>query len=284
MTSRQRGYANQGVSGRHQMTLPDQKAVLESLIAHFAYPTTEPDLLDTPGSNPEFPSLDRIPGVLGGVDRSNWIGLPPSPQTISALAAGLEAMGTVWPVALSDVRLFCRGIVPLSRRDTDNASSVSSPETPFFIGTTVHPDNALLQAELILHETAHLKLDILSREVELIFDDRPFCFNHPWRPDLRPLSGVLYGVHAFVAIVGLYRAALNSSWPGPDIRAALIRHETDVDMGLNVLKDNAHRLTIHGQKLFQILLDAYGSANWRAHGQLLLRPTYRGRVRQSQSQ
>ncbi|HEY1928301.1 MAG TPA: HEXXH motif-containing putative peptide modification protein [Caulobacteraceae bacterium] len=245
------------------MTLPDQSAVLESLIVHFAYPTTEPGLLDAGSSNPEFPSLDRVPGVLGGVDRSNWIGLPPGPQTIAALAAGLEAMGTVWPAALADVRLFCRGIVPLSRLDTENACSVSSPDTPFFIGTTVHPGNSLLQAELILHETSHLKLDILSREVDLICDDGPNSFHHPWRPDLRPLSGVLYGVHAFVAIVGLYRAALNSSWPGPDIRAALIRHETDVDMGLDVLKDNAHRLTTQGQKLLQLLLDAYGSANWR---------------------
>jgi len=98
------------------MTLPDQKAVLESLIAHFAYPTTEPDLLDTAGSNPEFPSLDRIPGVLGGVDRSNWIGLPPSPQTIAALAAGLEAMRPQAAASHQAPRVSAAGLSPTPPR------------------------------------------------------------------------------------------------------------------------------------------------------------------------
>ncbi len=96
-------------------------------------------------------------------------------------------------------------LVPL--QNPNNYSSVSSSYAHLrgVIGLSPSPD-VLLQAETLIHESSHLKLNqLLAADPILPPGQNGQVYYSPWRPDARRLRGLLIGAHAFLN-VGRYLA------------------------------------------------------------------------------
>ncbi len=93
-----------------------------------------------------------------------------------------------------------RTLVPLG---APGARSFAPPEA-FGAITLTPPRDAASLADTLVHEFQHAKLHIVLDLMPLIADededeDEP-CHYSPWRPDPRPLAGVLHGAYAQLAV------------------------------------------------------------------------------------
>lgn len=68
-------------------------------------------------------------------------------------------------------------------------------------------------AETFVHELQHSKMNALSRLVSLTDADAPGWYYAPWRGDPRPLTGMLHGVFAFVAVAEFWLASRREGAP-----------------------------------------------------------------------
>jgi HEXXH motif-containing protein len=66
------------------------------------------------------------------------------------------------------------------------------------------PDRYTCAATLV-HEVQHVKLSALLDLVTLTMPDDGQRFYAPWRPDPRPLAGLLQGAYAFLGVSGFWR-------------------------------------------------------------------------------
>ena len=94
-------------------------------------------------------------------------------------------------------------MVPLLARGEVHASS-SSPEAFGAIAMSVPPDQYECAVTLV-HETQHLKLSALTDVVALTLPDDGRRFYAPWRPDPRPVSGLLQGAYAHLGVGRFWR-------------------------------------------------------------------------------
>ncbi|HEX5120262.1 MAG TPA: HEXXH motif-containing putative peptide modification protein [Pseudonocardiaceae bacterium] len=78
-------------------------------------------------------------------------------------------------------------------------------------------------AETLVHEFQHSKLNAVARLVDLVEDDTGGRFYAPWRPDPRPLSGMLHGIYAFVSVAEFWLAQADQVPPSPN-GALLLAH------------------------------------------------------------
>ena len=69
---------------------------------------------------------------------------------------------------------------------------------------SLHP-STLTMAEALVHETQHGKLNTLRWFDAVLHNGDSTWSESPVRPDLRPLMGVLMGVHAFVPVAAMHR-------------------------------------------------------------------------------
>lgn len=80
--------------------------------------------------------------------------------------------------------------------------SFTDPALPFSIFVSIPADNKYPDfrlAESIIHESMHLQLSIIEKEICLIQDDRPQHYS-PWKKMLRPASGIMHALYVFTAI------------------------------------------------------------------------------------
>jgi HEXXH motif-containing protein len=135
----------------------------------------------------------RTDGI--GFYGSTWEPYRQKPH-LAAIHAGLQEIGDNWPEALEELTLFTRTIVPLKAdHSAYRAFTVLSRQGAVFLGDAPAPH----LAEMLLHETAHIKLRQMQLLDPLLTDplDESFKVSVPWRPDPRPLPGVLEGVFVF---------------------------------------------------------------------------------------
>ncbi len=105
--------------------------------------------------------------------------------------------------AAAEVAETITAVTPLVAQDEGHASS-SSPEAFGAIAMSEPPDPYECAVTLI-HETQHLKLSALSDIVALTFPDSGLRFYAPWRPDPRPVSGLLQGAYAHLGVGRFWR-------------------------------------------------------------------------------
>jgi HEXXH motif-containing protein len=104
------------------------------------------------------------------------------------------------------VRSVLKSIVPLNSPRRVSLSS-TSPETLGCISASL-PQAPLLLGETLVHEAAHTLLQMSCDEVPYWTSvGTKRAYRSPWRTDLRPISGLVHGIFAFVT-VGEYWAAL----------------------------------------------------------------------------
>jgi HEXXH motif-containing protein len=62
-------------------------------------------------------------------------------------------------------------------------------------------------AEVLVHEFAHNELSLYQESHKLFHEDPTDGFCSPWRPDPRPLNGIVHGMYAFWHVAEFFRCA-----------------------------------------------------------------------------
>ena len=130
---------------------------------------------------------------LGGRAPGDWT---------AALSEALELVRLALPTVHAELEGSLRRIVPVGF-EPERHLSASYREAPGLVYLTLHP-SALTLAEAIVHETQHGKLNVLGWFDPALSNGRTTWTPSPVRPDLRPLSGVLLAVHAFVPVAAMH--------------------------------------------------------------------------------
>ncbi|MFI5347446.1 MAG: aKG-HExxH-type peptide beta-hydroxylase [Elusimicrobiota bacterium] len=133
------------------------------------------------------------------------------------------------PLLHAEMTDLLQVLVPLV--NTEKRGSVSSSYATLRGLIALSPsDDALLQAETLIHEFCHMKLNqLLAADPVLLPGQSGQVFYSPWRPDARRLRGLLIGAHAFLN-VGRYLAR------------SLAREEYSSEDRLQVMTNVARRL------------------------------------------
>lgn len=163
---------------------------------------------------------------LGGRSPEEWT---------RALGEAIELVRVALPELHAELALSLRRVVPVGY-EPERHLSASYREAPQLVYMTLHP-SVLTLAEAIVHETQHGKLNVLSYFDPVLVNGRTTWTSSPVRPDLRPLSGVLLAVHAFVPVAGFHQRLVEIDHPisrTPEFRT---RRE-------QVLSGNARGLTL----------------------------------------
>jgi hypothetical protein len=168
----------------------------------------------------------------------------------------------VWPESLNEVEFLLRGILPIQVPGA-RWINASSWEAPLVAQLTVKEDvSPYFMAEAIIHELSHMKMDIVLNLFPIIDDDGAPKYTHPWRQDMRPISGVLYGAHAFVNVLSLYDRIRRSADGDQVVIDEHRRIAKDVCVSLATLETHA-KFSSNGKQLFDIMRETYRVASER---------------------
>lgn len=142
----------------------------------------------------------RMPTPAGG---------PTGRLTPSQLTELRDTLRAAWPVlspaSAAQIAAMVRVIVPFRPPESgDFHISISSPQVFGTVAMSRQPDKYAC-AETLVHETQHLKLCALLDLVMLALEDDGRRYYAPWRPDPRPISGLLQGAYAFLGVGGFWR-------------------------------------------------------------------------------
>ena len=132
-----------------------------------------------------------------GVEFFGWSDdLYPDQFEINEFDIALNLLKKNWPECYYDVKRFTRVIVPLkSEEGIRRAFTVSSRQGAIFLDATEPND----MVENIIHENAHVKLRCIQSFDGLLVDPDDDSVRVPvaWRPDPRPMPGIIEGVYVF---------------------------------------------------------------------------------------
>lgn len=130
------------------------------------------------------------------------------PHHAPAIAAGLRVITPLLPSPEG-------ADISSAARDAFGAVAIARPSTPESL------------ALLLVHEFQHVKLGAVMDLVDLHDPACETLFYAPWRPDPRPLEGLLQGTYAHLAVVDFWRARwLRDGEPGAEVQFARWREQT----------------------------------------------------------
>jgi HEXXH motif-containing protein len=138
-------------------------------------------------------------------------------QGIGKVAEGLQFLGAVWPTALRSLISQCKGLVMLQERG--HTRSHSPVNLLGLIALT--PGDPSTVGDLLVHEASHIRLNLMRQFDPLWHDLKPrLRHRSPWRPDLRPLRGIVFGIHAFLNVSLFHKRV--ATWNGGDARSEML--------------------------------------------------------------
>ncbi|MCT4354465.1 HEXXH motif domain-containing protein [Streptomyces sp. Je 1-79] len=174
------------------------------------------------GDGPGWLGLPVLPGAAARLDALDPYRVPPGgvgtpartaaeqtdsdPEAWSAQWCAAQALLTrTDPGRAAEVRRALRALVPLAPLGTRSfgATLRSAPGAVL----TSPPAGAQDMAETLVHEIHHSKLATLHELVPLYRQGRSVLHRVGWRPDARPIGGVLQGAYAHLALTDLWRRA-----------------------------------------------------------------------------
>ncbi|WP_139274079.1 HEXXH motif domain-containing protein [Saccharopolyspora flava] len=181
------------------------------------------------GPNPARP--------LGAEEQVEWA---------KVIESAWEELNAVQPERGVELAACLTTVVPM---EPDAGTVGASSRGAFGAVALSPPRSADLLAEVLLHELQHNKLNALMNLVDLAVDDGSL-FYAPWRPDPRPLPGLLHGVYAFAAVVEFWAAYLlkvpEAARVEAETRFAHLREQ--LRRGLSSI-ESASGLTAFGRRL-----------------------------------
>ncbi|WP_157252725.1 aKG-HExxH-type peptide beta-hydroxylase [Nonomuraea typhae] len=168
---------------------------------------------------------------------------------LHVLDGHLATIATARPELAQELARGVTAIVPILSRDPSLHVSGSFREAPGLIALSL--GEPLATVEALVHEYGHQKLYAVLILDSMITGDHGEAVHYsPWRPDPRPLSGLLQATYTFVQVLDFYLALLDV--PNTFDRAAVIERAyhvgRQVETGLEVLTGQA-RFSPAGQVL-----------------------------------
>jgi HEXXH motif-containing protein len=192
-----------------------------------------------------FPELTRAALPAIGIDVRDY------------LARAMGVLVDAWPACIPDIVTVFRAVVVLNA-PSGHVYSSSSENAPFVMQLTIRENESrMVLAEMIVHEAAHLKLHLLTTLDPLVVDDGERRYTHPWRTDLRPITGVLFGVHAFLNILVMYEQALRNGVEAVFAANEIRMRRGEVHEALATLGRHA-RFTSAGAELYADMCEVAG--------------------------
>jgi HEXXH motif-containing protein len=157
-------------------------------------PVTDALWLATADNNPErmrdaHPDKEGNPIDLGGKSTGDWV---------RSLRDALDLVGEHLPDLRREMDLALTLAVPVGFEPVKHLSA-SYRQAIGTVYLTLHP-NPVVMAEALVHEHSHAKINALVELDPILSNHWDATFPSPYRPDPRPMMGVLLGAHAFVAV------------------------------------------------------------------------------------
>jgi len=109
-------------------------------------------------------------------------------------------------------------LVPLAEPASGPPLSATSGWAYGAVATSL-PSDPLVLAEVLIHEFRHLTLGAVEDLATLTWSDDKRLWYAPWRDDPRPLSALLQGCYAFLAVTEFWRTERNLGPPEHSRRA-----------------------------------------------------------------
>ncbi|MGP4074033.1 aKG-HExxH-type peptide beta-hydroxylase [Piscibacillus sp. B03] len=181
-------------------------------------------------------------------------------KLLEQLANASDLTNYIWDEGFKEINIFTKTIVPYyTTVHQALAFSVDSCLGCQFTSPVFNMD--LIFAEQILHENCHNKLSSIM-VVSALLEDKPQnnmeVYHHPWRPDPRPIIGVLHATYVNIIVAEFYKKAEQrlsgeSKLKAEERLTTLIR---EIPLALEELDKNAY-FTNSGQKLFEAMVRAF---------------------------
>ena len=148
-----------------------------------------------------LPSMDievdsSDPWIISFLEtQSEWDVSPAEidPASLATLQESLALLGRAWPEMLAELQEYVHLIVPF-RSETKGASTNTSWPGTIFLNTTLQ--SHAYNIERLVHESSHLRLNIVMNEETLHYHSWDDVVPSPFRKGPRPVSGLYHG--AFV--------------------------------------------------------------------------------------
>ncbi|MEU1228660.1 HEXXH motif domain-containing protein [Streptomyces sp. NPDC005828] len=131
--------------------------------------------------------------------------------------AAQELLARTDPGRAVEVARSVRAVVPLVPRGPRHLGATLSA-APGAVLTSL-PAEGQGMAETLVHELHHSKLATLHELVPLYSPGRDAVHQVGWRPDPRPIAGVLHGAYAHLALADLWRRAATVGGVSPSWRS-----------------------------------------------------------------
>jgi HEXXH motif-containing protein len=174
------------------------------------------------------------------------------------LAGAFDFLIRVWPDAIPDIVSTFRGVVALETPQ-GTTFSASTPAVPRLIQLTIRPDESPeVLAECIVHEIAHVKLDLLWSLHPLLTNDAEPRYRHPWRRDLRPMRGVLLGAHAFLNVAEMNQRGAATAPLDAFMQQEMEKRRREVREAMRVLERDA-LFTPLGRQIYDQMTEVAGA-------------------------
>lgn len=185
-----------------------------------------------PGGNALLDDLDPYRAPPGGVGRA---ALPAASRDgadgrswTRRWRAALALLRAADPHRAAETTALLRCLVPVAAPPDDPGLKVSATfrSAPGAVLATLPPTAGDL-AEVLVHETQHSKLAVLHDLLPLHGAGPEVLHKVAWRPDPRPLAGVLQGTYAHLALADFWdRAARGPALPPPARHEAAERRDS----------------------------------------------------------
>jgi uncharacterized protein len=123
----------------------------------------------------------------------------------TALAGAAHQIASLLPHYAKVIAVGLRSVVPVAPGPAGHSRSATTPHVSGAVALALPPDVDTLSV-LLLHEMQHVKLGALGELYQLFDRSDRRRYRVPWRPDARPVEGVLHGAYAHLAIAEFWRA------------------------------------------------------------------------------
>jgi HEXXH motif-containing protein len=178
-------------------------------------------------------------------------------QWMQMLDRSIHIIDAVDPLLSAEIRAALSIVVPVESPDSNRHLSASAEEIWGAIHMSWSPLVEVI-VEALVHEYLHNKLSALLLVDPLIVGPtREAIYYSPWRPDPRPLSGILHGVFVFQGITAFWYDCLRTPMEklsGDVVIKALHLRHSQVLRGVAELKAHAE-CTDLGLELLETIED-----------------------------
>jgi HEXXH motif-containing protein len=168
------------------------------------------------------------------------------------LTESLGLLREVWPEMESEVSALVHTIVAVNSPGGRTNYSCSSDD--FWGAILCSFDPPPILADVLVHEFGHIFLFELLEIHGIFAEDSPkeAVYYSPWRPEPRPLLGVLHAVYTFVHIAEYYRRMLRREPSNTSFRERYSLILGRLERGMHVLAESA-KLNAAGVRFFELL-------------------------------